>query len=196
MPDKSLSVSERLTDALLDLVAQVPPTREEASSRPRAEAGRVMRVASAKAALTAGTLALPTGPLGWLTILPELMTVWRIQAQMVSDIAAVYGMPHAPTREQMLYCLFRHAAAQAVRDLVARASDRLLVQEASAAALQQAARAVGLVLTRRVAKRSASRWVPLLGAAGVGTYAWLDTRQVAHAAIEMFQRPRLTVAQA
>ena len=189
MVESSFSVGDRLADAILNLVAQVPPTREEASDAPRAAAGRVMRVASAKAALTAGGLALPTGPAGWLTILPELLAVWRIQAQMVSDIAALYGARHAPTREQMLYCLFRHAAAQAVRDLLARATDRWMVQEASGALLRRAAQAIGLKLTQKVARRGASRWVPLVGAAGVGVYAWLDTRQVAQTAITLFQAP-------
>lgn len=189
MGESSFSVSDKLADAILNLVAQVPPTREEASDAPHAAASRVTRVAAAKAALTAGGLALPTGPAGWLTILPELLAVWRIQAQMVSDIAALYGARHAPTREQMLYCLFRHAAAQAVRDLLARATDRWLVQEASGVLLQRVAQAVGLKLTQKVARRGASRWVPLVGAAGVGVYAWLDTRQVAQTAISLFQAP-------
>lgn len=187
MGEGPFSVSDKLADAILNLVAQVPPTREEASDAPGAAAGRVMRVASTKAALTAGGLALPTGPAGWLTILPELLAVWRIQAQMVSDIAALYGARHAPTREQMLYCLFRHAAAQAVRDLLARATDRWLVQEASGALLRRAAQAIGLKLTQKVVRRGASRWVPVVGAAGVGVYAWLDTRQVARTAISLFQ---------
>lgn len=189
MDEGSFSVGDKLADAILNLVAQVPPTREEASDAPRAAAGRVMRVASTKAALAAAGLALPTGPAGWLTILPELLAVWRIQAQMVSDIAALYGARHAPTREQMLYCLFRHTAAQAVRDVLARATDRWLVQEASGAVLRRAAQAIGLKLTQKVARRGASRWVPLVGAAGVGVYAWLDTRQVARTAISLFQAP-------
>ena len=60
----------------------------------------------------AGTLALPPGPLGWLTILPEMLAVWKIQSQMVADIAALYGQKSTLTEEQMVYCLFRHSAAQ------------------------------------------------------------------------------------
>jgi len=58
----------------------------------------------------AGTLALPPGPLGWMTILPEMVGVWKIQAQMVADIAALYGKTATLTQEQMLYCLFKHTA--------------------------------------------------------------------------------------
>lgn len=188
MGEGSFSVSDKLADAILNLVAQVPPPgRRPAMRRARP------RVASCgwprpRRHWPRG-LALPTGPAGWLTILPELLAVWRIQAQMVSDIAALYGARHAPTREQMLYCLFRHAAAQAVRDVLARATDRWLVQEASGAVLRRAAQAIGLKLTQKVARRGASRWMPLVGAAGVGVYAWLDTRQVARTAISLFQGP-------
>lgn len=31
------------------------------------------------------------GPLGLLTILPDMYAIWRVQAQLVADIAAVYG---------------------------------------------------------------------------------------------------------
>ena len=64
------------------------------------------------------SLALPPGPLGYVTILPDLVGIWRIQAQMVADMAGVYGQQAFLSREQMLYCLFRHAAAQAMRDVL------------------------------------------------------------------------------
>lgn len=32
-----------------------------------------------------------------------------------------------------------------------------------------------------------SRWVPVVGAAGVGAYAWWDTRQVGRAALQLFE---------
>ena len=45
---------------------------------------------------------MPPGPLGWLTIAPELLAVWKIQAQMVSDLAGVYGKAATLTREHMV----------------------------------------------------------------------------------------------
>ena len=106
----------------------------------------------------------------------------------VADIAAAYGHTAELSREHMLYCLFRHTAAQALRDLVARAGERLLVRKTSARVLRTIAGKIGVRLTRRVLGEGLSRWLPVLGAVGVGGYAYFDTAQVARTAIEMFSR--------
>ena len=184
------TLAQGLGDLVLDLVGQSPGSTAAVSTQPREAARHLARQVARKAAATAGALALPPGPIGWLTVLPELLAVWRLQAQMVADIAALYGLPHAPTREQMLVCLFRHTAAQAVRDLAVRVGERWLVREASTAVLQRAAAHIGVHLSQRALGASISRWLPLVGALGVGSYAWLDTRQVAEQAIRLFEDAR------
>jgi hypothetical protein len=139
-----------------------------------------------KAAATAGALAIPPGPAAYVTILPEILTVWRIQAQMVADIAAVHGKASLLSQEQMIYCLFRHTAAQAMRDIVIRVGERYLVKRASLRTLQKIAEKVGIRITQRVIKKAISRWVPVVGALGVGGYAWYDTANVAKTAIDLF----------
>ena len=42
---------------------------------------------------------------------------------MVAVIAEVFGKEPFLGREQMIYSLFRHAAGQAVRDLIARVAE-------------------------------------------------------------------------
>lgn len=171
------------TEALLDLVAQRPASGE--AERPLAErearARALTEAAARKAGATAAGLALPPGPLGWLTVLPELMAVWRIQAQLVADVAALHGHSAELGRDQMLYCLFRHTAAQAVRDLAVRAGER-----AGQAVLQRVLQAIGVKLGERSVGSAVARWVPLAGAAGVGAYAWWDTRQVGRSAQALF----------
>lgn len=178
----------RLGDQVLALVAQPPGSTRRLSETPRQAAEKAAEDAAAKAALAAGAYALPAGPLGWLTVAPELMTVWRIQRQLVADIAALYGRSAELGPSQMLWCLFRHTAAQGLRDLAVRLGERLVVQPAAQAVLQRAAAAIGLQLSQQVVGRALSRWVPLIGAAGVGAYAWYDTRQVARSAIALFEQ--------
>lgn len=179
------SADDSIADTVLDLIMSVPHSNHTASNQPASATQQVARRARTKAAAVAGTLALPVGPMGWLTILPELLMVWRIQAQMVADIAAVHGAP-PPSREQLLVCLFRHSAGQAVQDLVARVGDRWVVLEASSAVLRRAAKSIGVRLSQRAAVRGASRWLPVMGAIGVGTYVWQDTRKVAETAARLF----------
>jgi uncharacterized protein (DUF697 family) len=179
--------AQRITAAVLDVLSRVPSTEVAASPTPSTRARAIARGAARKAALTSGALALPPGPLGWLTVLPELAAVWRLQAQMVSDIAGVYGRQVTLDREQMMYCLFRHTAAQAMRDIVVQVGGRFLVQQASVRVMQSVAKKVGLTLTKRGIGAGVARWVPVIGAVGVGAYAYYDTAQVARTAIELFE---------
>lgn len=176
----------KVTQAILDFVSKVPASKVDGSADPDGEARRIGNAAARRAALTAGSLALPPGPLGWLTILPELTLIWKIQGQMVSDIAAAYGHHASLGREQMLWCLFRHTAAQAFRDLVVQMGDRLVFRRMSHGIAQRVAKQVGVKLTQRTVGEGISRWLPVVGALGVGAYAYYDTGQVASTAIALF----------
>lgn len=181
-------VARKLGQAILDFLGEIPSTDKKPASNPETEARRIAKSAAAKAALTSGSLALPSGPLGVLTLVPDLIAVWKIQAQMVSDIAAVFGKQASMTREQMIFCLFRHLAAQALRDIAVRTGERVLVRRASLAVMQVTAHKIGIELTQKIIGKSIARWIPIAGAIGVGTYAYFDTHQVATTAIELFKQ--------
>ena len=180
-------VASRLTDIILNVLGKVPDSDERQNANPIRRARQIAGKAAAKAALTAGGFAIPTGPAGWLTIIPEMQAVWRIQAQMVSDIAAIYGKSSSLRREEMIYCLFKATAAQAVRDVVVRVGERFLVRRASLKTLQQIASRIGLKLSQRAIGAGISRFIPVLGALGVGAYAYYDTGRVAQTAIDLFE---------
>ncbi|MDO8448199.1 MAG: EcsC family protein [Rhodoferax sp.] len=186
--DSDQNFRHKVGDAILDLVLRVPASSENEIEHPEARARALGRSAARQASLMAGSMALPPGFLGWLTILPELMGVWKLQAQMVSDIAAVYGKSATLGREQMVYCLFKHVSAQLFRDVVVRVGERFVIQRASLGFLQSAARTLGVKVTQKVIGKSAARFVPLIGAVGVGAYAYFDTTQVAKTAIELFSK--------
>ncbi|MEO7050204.1 MAG: hypothetical protein ABI128_00930, partial [Rhodanobacter sp.] len=65
----------RMAQAVLDFVSEVPASRISSSSDPETEAHKLATRAAQRAALAAGSLALPPGPLGWLTLLPELVAI-------------------------------------------------------------------------------------------------------------------------
>lgn len=177
-----------LTDAVLALVLNVPDSAEPVGEHPTQRAQAIAQAAARNASVLSGSLALPPGLLGWLTVVPELVGVWRVQAQMVADIAAVYGQRHALGREQMMYCLFKHVAAQLLRDVVVRVGERVVVRQTSLKVLQGLAQQIGVQVSKAMLGKSAARFVPLLGAVGVGAYAYFDTLQVAKNAVELFER--------
>lgn len=183
-------VASNIGQSILDSVGSVPASSRRKSKDALVESRAAITKAAAKASLTAGGFAIPLGPLGWLTILPEMVAVWRIQAQLVADIAALHGRKVELTREQLLFCLFRHTAAQAVRDLAVRAGERLIVQQATTQLLKKIAEAIGLRIARRVIGKGLMRWLPVIGAVGVAGYAYYDTAQVGSTALEMFSAGR------
>jgi hypothetical protein len=175
--------------AIERVISDVPSPRTHAVSDPDRQAELVARRAAKQAAVLSGSLALPPGPLGMLTVLPDIYLIWKTQRQMVADIFALYGRTAELTRVHMLYCLFRHAASQVLRDVVVRAGQRMVVQQLSGGALRTIVNRVGINVTQRVVGTAASRWVPLAGAAAVGAYAYWDTLQVAKTARKLLADP-------
>jgi len=178
----------KIAEAILHFIGRIPSTDELKSDNPLDRARAIATSAATKAAITAGSLALPPGPFGWVTILPELIAIWKIQAQVVADIAGAFGKEAFLTREQVLFCLFRHTAAQAVRDLVVRVGQRVLVRRVSLRTAQAIAKKIGVRITQRAIGKGLSRWLFVVGALGVAGYAYYDTAQVAQTAIELFQQ--------
>jgi len=130
--------------AIFNLVTQIPDSTEPLNADPNARAKALTSTACIKSAAISGSLALPPGPLGMLTVLPDLVTIGKLQRQLVADIAACYGKQVVLTRELMLYCLFRHGAAVFMRDLVTRLGERLLVRRVA----HRCSRNSGLCLLR------------------------------------------------
>ena len=172
-------------------ISDVPPPQTQPVADPDRQAEAIARKAAKHAALLSGSLALPPGPLGMLTVLPDLYLIWKTQRQMVADIFALYGRTAELTRTHMLYCLFRHAASQVLRDIVVRTGQRIVVSQLSGGVLRTIVTKVGVGVSKRVAGNAASRWIPVAGAAAVGAYAYWDTVQVAKTARRLLADPAL-----
>ena len=179
---------DKLFRILLKVINEIPPSAEKETSNALFRARKLTTDASLRAAAISGALALPPGPLGWLTIVPDLAAIWRLQAQMVADIGALFGKEGKLTEESMIYCLFRHAAAQIVRDLVTRMGERLVVQRVSLRMTQRVLEGIGIKVFQRVARRGVWRLLPIIGALGVAAYAYYDTEQVGQTAIDFFSK--------
>jgi uncharacterized protein (DUF697 family) len=179
---------DKLFRILLKVIYEIPTSAEKETSEALIRSRKLISEASFKAAAISGALALPSGPLGWLTILPDLAAIWRLQAQMVADIGAVFGKKGKLTEESMIYCLFRHAAAQVVRDLVTRMGERVVVRHASLRMAESVLESIGVRLVHRVARAGLWRLLPAIGALAVAGYAYYDTEQVGQTAIEFFSK--------
>jgi hypothetical protein len=175
--------------ALKKLLSIIPPSSQTSGGDAATRSKALVGGAALKAAALSGTLSLPPGPAGLLTILPDLFLIWKIQRQLVADLAANYGKTFFLTRESMLYCLFKHGTSQALRDVVVRAGQRVLIRKASLRATETAFQKVGVSVARRLTSSAMARWLPIVGAVGVGAYAYYDTAQVGRTAMSLFTEP-------
>lgn len=176
----------KVAETILSFIGDIPESSLNKSKQPARDSKKLAKAACLKSSVTAGALAIPPGPLGWLTIIPELVAVWKIQSQLVADIAALHGRTSSLTQEQMIYCLFRHTAAQMMRDLVVRIGERTLVKRASLRVIKAILERVGIKITQRTIGKGIARWLPIAGAVGVAGYAYYDTRKVGQTSIEFF----------
>jgi hypothetical protein len=182
--------------ALERVLAEIPAPETCRAELPDHAARAIARRAAKRAALLSGSLALPPGPLGFMTLLPDLYLIWQTQRQMVADIFGVYGRSAELTRTHMLYCLFRHAASHVVRDVAVRGGQRLVIRQLSGSALRSALGGVGVSISQRLAGNAAGRWIPLAGAAAVGAYAYWDTMQVAKTAQRLLSTAEMDAVEA
>lgn len=174
--------------ALENLAAHIPSSAEPLSSNPRRRAAEIVRVAGLKAGAMSATLAIPPGPAGLLTVIPDLIKIWQFQQQMVADVAACFGKTSQLNRQLMVYCLFRHGAAMLLRDVVARVGERVIIKQASLKVIQQTLRKIGIHVTQKAVGKTLSRWLPIVGPILIGGYSLWDTRNVGKTAIDTFSR--------
>ena len=181
-------VKTQITGVLLDVVLSIPQSKEPASPTPDVRTTELINKASRTTAGISGGAALVPGPLGLLTILPDMYAIWRVQSQLVADIAAVHGKLGALTKEQMIWCLFKHSAAHVAGDFVVQVGERYIVHPRSLQWMQKAVGFLGIKIAQRVLGKSLARYLPLLGAAAVARYAYMDTKKVGLAADALFSK--------
>lgn len=184
----ALPVQQTILRMLEDLATSIPHSEEPLSSNPMDRASHIVRVAGLKAGAMSAGLAIPPGPLGLLTVIPDLMQVWQIQRQMVADIAACFGKSAQLNRQMMVYCLFRHGAAMLARDILARVGERIVVKGASLRTIQKLLQKVSIQVTQKAVGKTLSRWLPIAGPILIGGYSLMDTRKVGKTAIDTFSR--------
>ena len=78
----------------------------------------------------------------------------------------------------MVWCLFRHSAAQLVRDIAVRTGSRIVVQKVSFAVLETLLKKIGVKVSTKFLGRVALRAIPAIGAVGNGAYSFYDTTEV------------------
>ncbi len=160
--------------SLDQIMSHIQKKKEPIRHDPLIRSSEIIKNASLKAGCVAGGLALPTGPLGILTIIPDIVAIWKIQSNMVKDIAEIFNKQVISTRKQMIHCLFKHTTGQGARDVIIKIGTQMAIKK------------IGISTSRHIAKKVIARCIPIVGAVGVGAYAYYDTARVGKTDIELF----------
>lgn len=184
---KNESIQDMFNSIVFDLITDIPDSLLCPNNDPDKRADVLIRQAALKAATVSTSLSIPAGFTGVLTSIPDIAAVWRIQAQLVSDIACTYGKFALLSREAMVWCLFRHSAASLLRDVVVRTGSRIVVQKLSLTALQKLLQKIGVKISANFLGRIALRAIPAIGAIGNGAYTYFDTTEVGKTALAYFK---------
>lgn len=185
--DAKSKLKEKTINLIFELITEIPDSLHCATDDPDAKVKSLIQQASFKAATVSATLSIPAGFTGILTAIPDIAAIWRIQAQLVADVAATYGKLAVLTREAMVWCLFRHSAASLLRDLAVRTGSRIVVQKLSSTALKKIIEKVGLKISSSLVSKTILRAIPAIGAIGNGAYAYYDTTEVGKTAASYFK---------
>jgi len=83
----ALSVPARKVEGTIErVITAIPAPRTRPVLHPETEAAAIAQRAAKRAAVLSGSLALPPGPFGLMTVLPDLYLIWQTQRQMIADI--------------------------------------------------------------------------------------------------------------
>ena len=180
-------LKDKAVNIIFDLITDIPDSLHNPTNTPEDRVKLLVQQASLKSAAVSATLSIPAGFTGILTAIPDIAAIWRIQAQLVADIAATYGKLALLSREAMVWCLFRHSAASLLRDLAVRTGSRIAVQMLSTTALRKIVEKIGIKISSTFLSKTLLRAIPAIGAVGNGAYAYYDTTEVGKTAITYFK---------
>ncbi len=188
MPEsKKEKLKDKAVNIIFDLITEIPDSLHNPTNTPEDRVKLLIQQAAFKAATVSATLSIPAGFTGVLTAIPDIAAIWRIQAQLVADVAATYGKLALLSREAMVWCLFRHSASSLLRDLAVRTGSRIVVQKLSSSALKKIVEKIGLKISSTFVSKTILRAIPAIGAIGNGAYAYYDTTEVGKTAVAYFK---------
>lgn len=182
---KSRPIPARLAEQLFDNLSE-PPRPNFSSSSTAEEVQKMIRKTAVQTSSISAALAIPGGVTGLVTVLPEIASIWKLQAQMISNVAAAEGKNYLLTREQMLWCMFRQMGYGIVKEYVFQRGGVYVVKRMQHKVFERALHKVGLGMVTRQGTRMAGKIIPVLGSVSAGALSYYDTMRVGRNAVKLY----------
>lgn len=190
MAKKVSNYSQLISNQLIELLTNIPePTVSAQADLDEIRMQRMIRNTSLQTSSISAALSIPGGITGLVTVLPEVVAIWRLQSQLVSNIASMYGQSHIVTKEQMLWCMFRQMGFGLFKEFVIQQGGVYLVKQMSDKAFTAALRKLSHGLLTRQGTRVAGRVIPVIGSVSAGALSYYDTFRVGKNAKKLYHKP-------
>lgn len=133
-------------------------------------------------------LALPFGPLGWATIIPEIISITKLQINLIYRIAK-YHNQEQKVNSTILMLIFANEAGLAIgRSITRKISGRVVVKTLGTKALRPIAQTIGTRLGTRISAKLVGRWIPVILAPVFGAFSKSMTTKIGHVAENLFNQ--------
>ncbi len=139
---------------------------------------QIIKEYSKKAASVGFVAALPTGFLGWATILPEIALTTKIQINMIYSLAKYFNK-NVQVNSTFIAMIFAEALGiDIIKTLVTRSGGKIVVSNLIKNGLKTLLEKISMNITKKIATRLPSRWVPFILAPVYSAFAYSSTKLI------------------
>lgn len=143
--------------------------------------------ASSKAFWVSTVSAIPPGPFGMATIIPELAVVTKIQINLVYSIAKYYGK-EAKFNATILTLIFANEAGiQLGKAILRKKGSTIIIRALSSRMLRPILQKIATKIGVRITQKTLGRWIPVVTAPIFGAISSGMTKRIGQEALLLFK---------
>lgn len=180
--------TEAVTNWIVQSIAKIPEPKINDIPSDEVYIKKLIKHSALKSSSVSAVLSIPGGVAGILSVLPDMAAVWRLQSQMVSNIAAAYGKHSQVNSNQMLWCLFRQFGVGVLKEVVVQKGSNYLIRQIGPKVKQQILQTVGQNIVKAQGTKIFSKAIPLVGSVSAGALTYYDTWRVGKNAMEFYSK--------
>ncbi len=148
----------------------------------------MIKSASWKAFEISAGLGLIPGPIGMAVILPEIITITKIQVNLVYQIAEYYGKRDSINHTIVLLVFGNAMGIYAGKEMIEKIGTRLVVRTLSGQAAKKLSQKLGVKISVMAVQKSVGRFVPFVAAPVFGALSKSMTKKIGQEAMKLFSQ--------
>ena len=182
---KRIGKSEISTDWISSLLDNFIPKDVNIEGK---TVSQLINSAAKKSFLISTGAAIPPGLLGWTTILPEVITITKIQFNLIYAIAKFYNKTEN-FNVTMISIIFANVlGVELGKEILRKAGANIVVSKLSRELLKPTLKKISVVTLKKLLAKLPGRWVPLITAPIFGAMSYAGTKALGAVADNYFSK--------